>query len=494
MAEKMDFKIQDRTHPLYNDYIDEWNFYLEAAMGGRDYCGNRDNLFTHRLEDESDFNNRLKRVYYLNYCNLVCSIYADYIFKEAIRRPENSVLDDFRGDVDGKGTDIDSFMTKLSFLSSVYGHVHVLVDAPNIVGGRVPLHTYRSNTSEFDPYLVVIPPTELRDWSLDKYGKPEWVLIRMFGYEDSDPLVPREDDTTYLLITRNDWTKYSKDGVEIESGEHGLGEVYMTTCYNKDTNLDMVGESLITDISRINRIIYNWCSNIDEMIERQTFSQLVMPQDPHSELHQEDEGGAELGTLGTAQIFTFPANSSQPPRFISPDVAQLDIIWSMIQQHVDKIYELAGLGTVGNQSKFLSQRSGISQAYQFLSINSSLAKKSIRLEKSENDINRLILKWRKEDYTDTVEYPRQFDILGLTEIMDATFKIVTANFSETLNIELLKALAKKSAPVLSDATLESIYKEIEAKKGKIENPLAALQEEGGAFGNYTPARNQEDDD
>jgi hypothetical protein len=230
------------------------------------------------------------------------------------------------------------------------------------------------------------------------------------------------------------------------------------------------------------------------MIERQTFSQLVMPQDPHSELHEDDEGGAELGALGTAQIFTFPSNSSQPPRFISPDVAQLDIIWSMIQQHVDKIYELAGLGTVGNQSKFLSQRSGISQAYQFLSINSSLAKKSIRLEKSENDINRLILKWRKEDYTDTVEYPRQFDILGLTEIMDATFKIVTANFSETLNIELLKALAKKSAPVLSDATLESIYKEIEAKKGKIENPLAALQEEGGAFGNYTPPRNQGEDD
>ncbi|NIU82299.1 MAG: hypothetical protein GWN64_02200 [Candidatus Thorarchaeota archaeon] len=175
-------------------------------------------------------------------------------------------------------------------------------------------------------------------------------------------------------------------------------------------------------------------------------------------------------------------------------MAQLDIIWKMIQQHVDKIYELAGLGTVGNQSKFLSQRSGISQAYQFLSINSSLAKKSIRLEKAENDINRLILKWRGEEYTDTVEYPRQFDILGLTEIMEITFKIVTSNFSKTLNIELLKALAKKAAPVLSDDTLDAIYSEIEAKDGQIENPFAALQEGGGAFGSYTPSRNNEEDE
>jgi hypothetical protein len=253
----------------------------------------------------------------------------------------------------------------------------------------------------------------------------------------------------------------------------------MVTCYNSDTNLDVIGESLIKDIARINRIIYNWTSNIDEMIERQTFSQLVMPEDPQAELQESSEGGDPLRVIGTSQIFTFPANAGHPPAFISPDKQQIDVIWKMIQQHIDKIYELAGLGTVGSQSKFLSQRSGISQAYQFLSINSSLARKAKKLEKAENDITKLVLNWQNvEELEEEVEYPTQFDILSLDETMKSTFEIVGQNFSTTLNIELLQALAKKAAPILPEDVLQQIYDEIEENGGTLMNPavnFAALK-------------------
>jgi hypothetical protein len=205
-----------------------------------------------------------------------------------------------------------------------------------------------------------------------------------------------------------------------------------------------------------------------------------MPEDPHAELHETSEGGDALRAIGTSTIFTFPATSGQPPQFISPDRQQIDAIWKMIENHKDLIYELAGLGTVGSSSKFLSQRSGISQAYQFLSITASLAKKASKLERAENAIDRLVLQWKGEsDMAEKVEYPSQFDILSLTETMQTAFQIAAQNFSTTLNIELLKNLAKKAAPVLPEETLNQIYAEIEENEGQLMSPFMSA---GGSFG------------
>lgn len=476
MAKKKKQGMPDRTHPLYRQYIKEWLFYEESAQGGKEYYSNEDNLYSHRLEDQAgDYQDRLDRVYYLNYCSLVCAIYADYIFKEIVRRPPEPKLDGWRINTDGRGTDVDTFMNHVSYLSSVYGQVHVVVDSPYAADINVPLHVYKADQERFNPYSVIVTPQDLRDWSVDEFGNYNWVLIRSRGYSDVNPYGERVDDTTYRLITRDKWEIYNAKGKKIRSGDNPLGEVYMTTCYNSDTNLDIIGESLIKDISRINRVIYNWCSNIDEMIERQTFSQLVMPEDPQAQLEESDEGGDPLRVIGTSQIFTFPSTAGHPPAFISPDRQQIDAIWKMIQQHIDKIYELAGLGTVGSQSKFLSQRSGISQAYQFLSINSSLARKAKKLEKTENDIEKLVLKWQnQEEQTEPVEYPTQFDILSLEETMESTFGIVGQNFSTTLNIELLQTLAKKAAPVLPTEVLQEIFDEIEENAGTLMNPLLAL--------------------
>ena len=491
MAKKKKQGMQDRTHPLYRQYIKEWLFYEESAQGGKEYYSNEDNLYSHRLEDQAgDYQDRLDRVYYLNYCSLVCAIYADYIFKEIVRRPPDPKLDGWRINTDGRGTDVDTFMNHVSYLSSVYGQVHVVVDSPYAKDINVPLHVYKADKERFNPYSVIVTPQDLRDWSVDEFGNYNWVLIRSRGYLDMNPHGERVDDTTYRLITRDKWEVYNAKGKKIRQGENTLGEVYMTTCYNSDTNLDIIGESLIKDISRINRVVYNWCSNIDEMIERQTFSQLVMPEDPQAQLEESDEGGDPLRVIGTSQIFTFPSTAGHPPAFISPDRQQIDAIWKMIQQHIDKIYELAGLGTVGSQSKFLSQRSGISQAYQFLSINSSLARKAKKLEKTENDIEKLVLKWQNQkEQAEPVEYPTQFDILSLEETMESTFGIVTQNFSETLNIELLQTLAKKAAPVLPTEKLQEIYDEIEENAGTLMNPLVLLggpQAGGGANPDEVP--------
>jgi hypothetical protein len=55
--------------------------------------------------------------------------------------------------------------------------------------------------------------------------------------------------------------------------------------------------------------------------------------------------------------------------------------------------------------------------------------------------------------------------------MYSTFNIVAQNISATLNIELLKALAKKTLSSLSDNQLAQIYREIQDNQGRIKSPL-----------------------
>ena len=64
-----DAKLSTRTHPLYDDYIDDWNFFEESTKGGRQYL-EAGHLFSHRLESQGDdFSERKKRAYYLNFCD-----------------------------------------------------------------------------------------------------------------------------------------------------------------------------------------------------------------------------------------------------------------------------------------------------------------------------------------------------------------------------------------------------------------------------------------
>ena len=68
MAEKQ--KISERTHPLYNDTLDLWELYYDAASGGDNFV-TEDNLFSHRLEDTEDYEERLERAYFLNFCDTI---------------------------------------------------------------------------------------------------------------------------------------------------------------------------------------------------------------------------------------------------------------------------------------------------------------------------------------------------------------------------------------------------------------------------------------
>jgi len=472
MAEEK-LTLADREHPLYGVNADLWALYLDAVKGGTDFA-NSDNLFSHRLESSEDYTERQDRVYYLNYCETVPQLYNTYIFKENIGRAPDANIDFFRKNVDGKNTPISDFVARAGFFSSVFGAMHALVDMPPT---NIKKATKRDvSKAGLQPYCTLIYPSQLKDWSFDRWGNLLWIVVETVYYRDIDPNIERVEEKHYKLITREEWRIEDEDGKPVtfddgspSAGPNPLGLIPLATVYHRDIEDDQVGESMLKDIVYINRAILNWCSCMDEQIERQTFSQLVVPDD--GTLSEDSESGNDpLHKIGTSSVWTFPADSGQPPQFISPSVDTIKTIWALVVDHVKEIYRLAGL--IGSSDDMYASKSGRAAQMGFLGVNSALADKAKRYQKFENDISKLAyiqLGSNPEEYIE-VKYSDTFDISSLGEEIESTFKLMGANFSPTLNKEVMKNLSRKAIPLAPTDIRETVESEIDSWDGVVGVP------------------------
>jgi len=478
--------LADREHPLYTDNLDKWELYRSAVKGGEEFITD-ENLFSHKLEEKADFDDRLDRAYYLNFCEAVPAIYNSYIFKEGIERKPDTELEDFRNNVDGRGTKISDFIARVGFFSKVYGVMHVLVDMPAVGTENEKITKRFAKEKNIYPYSSLIYPYQLKDWSIDRNGNFRWVVIESTYYRDEDPGVEREEEKHYKLITTEEWRIEDEDGNvpklaegEEASGTNELGFVPIVTLYHRDLDDDRIGESLLKDIVYINRIILNWCSLIDEQVERNTFSQLVVP-DSGALAEQSETGQDPLQAIGTSVAWTADGDSRWPPQFISPDSSNIEVIWRLVVDHIKEIFRLGGL--IGSSEDMYVAGSGRSRQMGFLSVNSALAEAAAKYQQFENDLSRIALLQLGKDpsaYED-VKYPDSFDITSLGEEIDAYFKIMGKNFSTTLNKTMMKDISRRAVPLAPNSTRDQIEKEIEAHSGIIETEKEekASQEQDG---------------
>ena len=477
-----DIALSGRTHPLYDENSDNWLLYKSAVKGGEFFI-NDTNLFSHRLEDSEDFDERLERAYYLNFCETIPNIYNSFIFKERIERAPDPTLEPFRKNTDRRGSSISAFISRVGFYSKIFGVMHALVDMP-IPPKKGKRTVADDRKDKMTPYCSLIYPEQLVDWSLDRDGNFRWVVIKSVYYNDLDPNKEREEEIHYKLITTEEWRIEDESGQpakleEYDSkGKNELGIIPIVSLYHRDIDDDKIGESMIKDIVYINRAILNWCSCIDEQIERQTFSQLVVPDD--GSLNEESEtSGDPLRRVSTSSAWTFPADSRHPPAFISPDAENLNVIWKLVVDHIKEIYRLAGL--IGSSDDMYVGSSGRARQMGFLSVNAALADTSLKYQKFENDISKLAYMFLGKDpeqYQET-KYPDTFDIVGLSEEVDSLFKVMSKNFSVRLNKTIQKNIARRALPLVSDAVRTEIENEIESGTGIVESEKEIQAKEDG---------------
>jgi hypothetical protein len=466
-----------RVHPEYAHNLPHWKFFKETYEGGRQWfdC----NIFKYIKEGCDEYKERLERAYRFNHTREVVDLVNKYIFKAEISRKEDAedYVKKFWSNATLQRRDITSFMTIASAMSSIYGRVWVVVDN-NTPAGVVT--QAQAKTADARTYCYTVPPQDVLDLSFNlDDGELNWIKIREYHRDDTDPfaysgLIHQK----IRLWTRNEWFLYSLDNVTYgvsskfeleESGVHDLGIVPVTHLDHHETENPYVSTPLIADIAYLDRAAANYLSNLDAIIQDQTFSQLVIPAEALAFSDNEENNlGQKLLEFGTKRIFLYSGEANNTPEFISPDPKQAQVILEMVNKIIGEIYHsvgMAGERTKQDNAMGIDNSSGVAKAYDFERMNAMLATKAQALEFCENRLVRIVKAWNGEDVDiedvqDYVHYSRDFDVRNLGSELDIANNLAIIDAPKALRKEQMTTLVEKLYPHLAQKVKDGIVKDI----------------------------------
>ena len=463
-------KFIDRRHPTYQSKETHWTFLQSCYDGGRDWF-TTDNIFRYIKEGDTEYQERLKRAYRFNHSREVVDLVNKYLFKQNILRnlddaPES--VREFWKQASKTGIGIDDMARQMSLRASIQGRIAIVIDTNN----SVKILT-KQEQKEFGVriYSYIVSPEQLLDYAFDEKGELMWVKIAEVKRDDGDPIYSSgEEYLQYRLWTRNDWTlfrvvkKRGKRKVEIvDRGEHNLGVVPVVLLDNVISDSTYDSPALIDEIAYLDRAVANYLSNLDAIIQDQTFSQLVMP--AQAILPGED-GYQKMVEMGTKRIFLYDGQGGAAPSYLSPDVKQAELIISVINKIINEIYHTVGLAgerTKQDNAVGIDNSSGVAKAYDFEKVNALLSAKAHSLENAENSINRIVALWSGDKIKDDlVSYPDDFDTRGLYDEFDIAARLALIDAPDGIRQEQMKTLLDKLFPQIKKELRERLEKEIES--------------------------------
>jgi len=453
----------ERRHPEYVENVDHWEFMEETYEGGREWF--KENIFRYIKEGDTEFADRLTRAYRFNHSREVVDLLNKYLFKQVIQRNDTDApqsVKDFWKKSTRNGLGIKDFSRQVSKKSSIYGRIGIVID--NTAGAAAGPVVSKADEKKVGvrTYAYIVGPEQLLDYAFDTEGELEWALISECTRDDADPMESSGAEIErFRLWTKQDWKLFQeiKEGRKkvvklVAEGNHGLGIVPVVLADNIITDEEYCAPALIDDIAYLDRAVGNYLSNLDAIIQDQTFSQLAMP--AQNVLPGEDNY-TKLTEMGTKRIFLYDGESNTQPFYLSPDPKQAQMILAVINKIINEIYHTVGLAgerTKQDNALGIDNSSGVAKAYDFERVNALLAAKADSLEVIENKIIKIVAKWNGEDdklEKDLVSYPDNFDTRGLYDEFDIAARLMLIDAPETVRQEQMRAVLDKLFPQLGKA-------------------------------------------
>lgn len=455
-----------RRHPKYDDTMEHWRFLEDTYEGGRAWFNS--NIFRYIKEGDTEFGDRLNRCYRFNHTREVVDLLNKYLFKQNVARnvdeaPES--VKNFWKHSTRSGLAVRDLARQISKKTSISGRVGIVVDMTRPTGTVVSKADEKKE--QLRAYAYIVGPEQLLDYSFDDNGELNWILIQEVVRDDFDPFTSSCDQgERYRLWTKTDWqlfeetTEKKKVTVRlVDSNEHNLGVVPVILGDNIISDDEYETPSLIDDIAYLDRAVANYLSNLDAIIQDQTFSQLAMPAQNVLAGSTEERTMVEMGTK---RIFLFDGAAGTPPFYLSPDPKQAQIILEVINKIINEIYHTVGLAgerTKQDNALGIDNSSGVAKAYDFERVNALLLAKADSLEVIENKIVKLVAKWHGDDKSikdDLVSYPDSFDTRGLYDEFDIAARLMLVNAPMELRREQMKAVIEKLFPQISEETKQGL--------------------------------------
>jgi flagellar biosynthesis/type III secretory pathway protein FliH len=454
-----------QTNELYEAYKPKWDFYLAAYEGG-DKFACAENLFKHPREHKDDFEERCKRIHYLNYCEPLVSFFTDFIFGETIHRDGGSNSDfykEFSKDVNKKGEDVETFMELVSDDKQIFGMVYVLVDAPPLPEDRV-LSKADEKKLGIRPYWVLVRPDEVYDWVTDQFDKFTYLKRRQV-MQIVDESAGKKDIERF-----SEWfpDKIKISDVDISQPEkprllsqtsipNKLKKIPIILLrYRRNKEHRFMGTSFLVDFAKNNREIMNLTSLLQEFLYRQCFNILTMQTDSSLPAAQQTEG-----EMGTANVFQYPKGAERPD-YIAPASEPAKFIQEERQRLVQEMYKRASQDMV-NELFNGGKSSGFSKAQSFSTTVPRIASRAEVLEKAENELMSLTMEYMGKKWDGKIKYKDRYEITNIIDSLTQleTFFTKLQFRSETFVKAQFKRMVSEMDGKLTSDELKAVHADIE---------------------------------
>lgn len=409
-----------QTNPLYDEYIPEWNLYLSAYEGGPAFC-TAANLFKHTRENDEDYQDRVKRLHYLNYCEPLVDFFTNFIFTETIARDGGTNQDfyqEFIKNVNRKGDSVDDFMRMVSDDSQIFGLSYVLVDTPNVKSLNGEDHTLSVAEAEeqgIRPYWVLIKPDEITDWTVDEFEAFTYIKRKQPVWRNVDGVTKEYEKYTEwyegsIKISEVDVSNFHKPVlVRQEDFRNGLGRIPIHVIRHKRSKkFRYMGNSFLRDFAYNNREVMNLTSLLQEFLYRQAFNILVKESDADIPFHDQSDGN-----VGTSNVLEYPKGATAPA-YLSPPSEPAKFIADERQRIINEMFKRASQDMM-NELFNGEGASGFSQAQSFSKTVPFIASRADNLQRAEQELMVMTMQLMNKEWDGTIKYKDRYELTNVTD-------------------------------------------------------------------------------
>jgi hypothetical protein len=437
------------THKDYKENISNWEYYIRSYNGGYDYMIGQ-YLNRYNLELDNEFNQRLANTPLDNHCRNIVQIYSSFLFRVKPTRDFGSMAEEpslqpFLKDADLEGNTFNAVIKQAQNYASIYGHCFLVLDKPAV--------QTRTKADELNqdirPYVSIVTPENVLDWNFKREVNGKYYLDFLKVREEVD-----KDGGTYMRMWYPDRidTLYQKDEQEpsiIDTAENQIGKIPAVILYNSKSHKRGLGMSDLTDISDLQKSIYNDYSEIEQLIRLSNHPSLVKTPSVNA-------------SAGAGAIIEMPEeiDSNLKPYLLQPSGANLQSIMDSIKHKVEAINRIAHTGAVRTTKQQVS--SGIALQTEFELLNARLSEKADNLEIAEEQLFRCYAMFQNTVFDGEINYPDSFNLKDYAYDLQFYSMAKAMNLqSPTFNKEVDKEIVR--SVIDNDEKLTQAFEEIDSQ-------------------------------
>lgn len=459
-------KVVGYQHPIYATWAPVWIklAHVREGAGGfltgeyliahprewKDHSAARPKVPTKKLTA------RRALASYENFGGTIIDAKKSALFRETpIRRigdgkqQETAPIEDWWDDVDGNGTDIDTFMQMAWDIAATFGHVYIYME---LDGG---VDNPQTAADQGQPYLCLYTPLDALDWLEDQQGKLTAVKfvegVQRETFNDTNLPLPQ-----VRTVDEKKWSLYQRQtGNHVETQTHPFGTLPVVCLYSQRRPLiPRIGQAVIGD-PQLFIDLYNLLSELRELLRNQTFSLLNIPLGTGPDALSVEKAKEMLGTQTGTENVVFSGSAAS---FISAQAENVVAYQEEIQRRLRMIYRLAAL-------HWDSDKRGVeatgSVELKREDMNQRLSAYADEIEKAELAIADL---WYRATYGAdvgpgklekdgvTVQYPDTFEVTPFDVVLKQAQSALSVGMPTEVMKELRKDLLSKFLPEISPET------------------------------------------